>query len=120
MLPTWRVITSAQMPTVAATSHHSRRTMATPTGSSVRITIYASEALPVYLAHLFERTGTERLESYVFADNPASLAVQRKFGAEVAGECARPSLARGHDVPGFDTVLTRDAFERRTGQRMAA
>lgn len=73
---------------------------------------YASEALPAYLAHLFERTGAERLSSYVFADNPASLVVQRKVGAVVTGEATRPSRARGHEVPGFEMELTREAFER--------
>lgn len=74
---------------------------------------YASEALPAYLTHLFERTGAGRLGSYVFADNPASLAVQRKVGVEVVGERTRRSLARGCEVDGVETVLTREAFERR-------
>ena len=77
---------------------------------------YASEALPAFLRVLFERTGAGRLESYVFADNPASLAVQRKVGCEEVGRSRRPSLARGCDVDGIDTVLTREAFERRCGE----
>ena len=87
---------------------------------------YGTEAVPAFLTHLFAVADIDRLVSYVFADNPASLAIQKRLGAEVVGETARTSRARGCKVPGFDTVLTRAAFEKRfpptghSGSRQAA
>ena len=49
----------------------------------------------------------EGLASGVFADNPASMAVQRKLGFEVVGEGLLRCIARGADVPHYDMWLPR-------------
>jgi RimJ/RimL family protein N-acetyltransferase len=71
---------------------------------------YATEAATAFLRHAFETVGVERIDSCVFADNPASLRVQEKLGFRRVGTHRATSLARGSEVDDIDTVLERARF----------
>ncbi len=71
---------------------------------------FATEAGSAALAYGFEALGLRLVRSGVFADNRASLNVQRKLGFAVIGRSERGSLARRADVPHIDTVLTRTRY----------
>lgn len=71
---------------------------------------YMTEALRAVVGHFFASQPDSALHSGVFADNPASLHLQRKLGFEVVGGAARYCVARGEDVEHFDTRLTRQAY----------
>ena len=67
-----------------------------------------SEAACAVTAEFFRAMTKEPvLTSGVFAENPASLAIQRKLGFETVGERPVYCNARGHDVRHIDTELTR-------------
>ena len=72
---------------------------------------YATEAGKAVLAFGFDVLGLKLVRSGIFAENLASLRVQRKLGFVPIGRSMRHSLARGQDVPHIDTVLTRPRFQ---------
>ena len=71
---------------------------------------FATEAGFAVVAFGFDVLGLALIRSGVFADNRASLAVQRKLGFAIVGRSERHSLARGRAVQHIDTVLTRAGF----------
>jgi RimJ/RimL family protein N-acetyltransferase len=73
---------------------------------------YATEAAGALLAYCFDRLGATEVSSGVFADNEASLNVQRKLGFRIVGQHRMLCLARGEEVTHIDTQLTRDRFIR--------
>lgn len=74
---------------------------------------YMTEAMWAATRLFFSASAWDRLGSGIFADNPASLAVQRKLGFEIVGESMMPCVARGEDVRHYDTRLLRVQFEAR-------
>lgn len=73
-----------------------------------------TEALVAVAAAYFEAAPeAEGLASGVFADNPASMAVQRKLGFEKVGEGILRCVARDADVPHYDMWLPRCRFAAR-------
>ena len=72
---------------------------------------FATEAAATLVAYGFEVLGLKLIRSGVFADNRASLNVQRKLGFTIIGRSTRLSLARGTALPHIDTVLTRARFQ---------
>jgi RimJ/RimL family protein N-acetyltransferase len=72
---------------------------------------FATEAGEAVVAFGFDVLGLRLLRSGVFADNHASLGVQRKLGFSVIGRSLRPSLARQAVVAHIDTVLTRRRYQ---------
>ncbi len=72
---------------------------------------YATEVGRAVLAYGFDVLGLKLVRSGIFAENQASLRVQRKLGFAPVGRSVRHSLARGQDVPHIDTVLTRARFQ---------
>lgn len=73
---------------------------------------FASEASLAVLAHAFEVRNLPSVRSGGFADNPASLRVQRKLAFRRIGPGWRRSLARGTEVAHIDTVLTPARFRQ--------
>jgi len=72
---------------------------------------FATEAGRAALAYGFVVLALRLVRSGVFADNPASMRVQKKLGFAVTGRSTRRSLARHRVVAHIDTVLTRRRFE---------
>lgn len=71
---------------------------------------FMTEAARRLLAHAFADRGLTAVRSSVFADNPASLGVQRKLGFAVTGRGETWSRSRGENVPTWTTELTAEAF----------
>ncbi len=71
---------------------------------------YMNEAVRVLLAHAFDDRGMRSVQSSVFADNPASLNLQRKLGFDVTGTGESWCLSRQAKVRAWTTVLTAEAF----------
>ncbi|MGI9423061.1 MAG: GNAT family N-acetyltransferase, partial [Hyphomicrobiaceae bacterium] len=63
----------------------------------------ATEALGAIVDMFFEQSRKSTLHSGVLADNPASLAVQRKVGFEVVGESEVHCRPRDQTLPHIDT-----------------
>lgn len=70
-----------------------------------------TEAARLALAWLFATTAHEAVIAGAFADNPASLRVQRKLGFSVVGMSKVRSEARGGFIDHYDTRLLRRDFE---------
>ena len=70
----------------------------------------ATEALGAIVDMFFEQSRKSALYSGVLADNPASLAVQRKVGFEVVGESDVHCRPRDQTLPHIDTQLTRQRY----------
>ncbi|MEM8703461.1 MAG: GNAT family N-acetyltransferase [Pseudomonadota bacterium] len=69
-----------------------------------------SEAVDAVLGFAFDRLGASEVRSSVFDHNHASLRLQQKFGFRETGRDLQMSLARGNEVPGTTTVLSRDDY----------
>jgi RimJ/RimL family protein N-acetyltransferase len=74
----------------------------------------ATEAGRAFIRYCFQALALETIRAGAFADNPASLRVQRKLGFETCGAGMRHSLARGGAAAHIDTVLDRRRFEDTT------
>lgn len=70
-----------------------------------------TEAGSAVVAEYFRQPQNEVLCSGIVRGNGASLAVQRKLGFEVVGESRIACVARGTEMPGIDTELTRHKYE---------
>lgn len=68
----------------------------------------ATKAVGDIVRRFFSESDRDGLSSGVFADNLASLRVQKKLGFVETGESEKLSVARGHKVPHIDTILTRE------------
>ena len=71
---------------------------------------FATEAGAAILAYGFEVLGLKLMRSVVNTENRPSLRVQQKLGFAAIGRSMHHSLARGHDVPCIDAVLTRPRY----------
>jgi len=71
---------------------------------------YMSEACKAVIKWLFEVADPAYIKSGVFVTNPASLAIQKKFGFEEVGRSTLHCLAQNADLPHIDTQLKREAF----------
>jgi len=71
---------------------------------------YMTEAAHALLAHAFATRGIGVVRSSVFADNPASLRVQRKLGFCIAGAGETFAHARNASVQTLTTRLTAAGF----------
>lgn len=71
---------------------------------------YMTEAAGALLSYAFATRGIETVRSSVFADNPASLRVQRKLGFCVTGAGETFAHARNAPVQTLTTRLTAAAF----------
>lgn len=71
-----------------------------------------SEALRVFVRHIFQKTETDAIYSGVFTENAASLRVQEKAGFVRNGDTMLFSRPRDGDFPHVNTVLTRERFEQ--------
>lgn len=69
-----------------------------------------SEAVDAVLGFAFESLGAPVVVSSVFDHNHASLRLQQKFGFRETGRDLQMSLARGNEVPGVTTALSRDDY----------
>jgi RimJ/RimL family protein N-acetyltransferase len=72
---------------------------------------YMTEAARGFLARVFDARLGDEVYSGAFADNAASLRVQKKLGFVHDGETMLFSRPRQAEFPHVDTVLTRAAFE---------
>lgn len=71
---------------------------------------YMSEACEAVIKWMFEVADPAYIKSGVFKHNPASLAIQKKFGFEEVGRSTVHCLAQNADLPHIDTQLKREAF----------
>lgn len=69
-----------------------------------------SEAVDAVLRFAFDSLGVSEVRSSVFDHNHASLRLQQKFGFRETGRDLQMSLARGNEVPGTTTALSRDDY----------
>lgn len=71
---------------------------------------YMSEAAHAALTWLFSNVDVDAVEAEAMLENPASIAVLRKFGFEetASGHCA--SQARGEQIPSLRLRLERNGF----------
>ena len=70
-----------------------------------------SEAVARFVECVFDEMDVDSIVSSVFDHNTASLRLQERLGFKIVGKDVEYSLARGHDVPGIITRLTREDFE---------
>lgn len=70
-----------------------------------------SEAVDAVLGFAFESLGAAVVVSSVFDHNHASLRLQQKLGFRETGRDLQMSLARGNEVPGVTTALSRDDYD---------
>lgn len=78
---------------------------------------YMSEAVGAVLGHYFDELPEATVHASVFADNPASLALQKRLGFRVTGGGEQYSTARQAMVGDIHTELTAQRF---TGSNCAA
>jgi RimJ/RimL family protein N-acetyltransferase len=71
---------------------------------------YMSEACKAVIGWMFEVADPMHIRSGVFEHNPASWAIQNKFGFEEVGRSTLHCLAQSADLPHIDTQLKREAF----------
>jgi RimJ/RimL family protein N-acetyltransferase len=71
---------------------------------------YMTEALRALVTHVFALSRAEAIYCGAFADNLASLRVQRNVGFIHAGDATCMSRPTGHELAHVNTVLTRAAF----------
>lgn len=71
---------------------------------------YMSEACAAVIKWMFEVANPTYIKSGVFEHNPASLAIQKKFGFEEVGRSTLHCLAQNVDLPHIDTQLKKEAF----------
>ena len=68
---------------------------------------FASEAVERCLTRAFDEDGLDEVRAGVWADNPASLGILRKFGFQITGEDMGTNALRPEPAPGFTLRLTR-------------
>jgi len=72
---------------------------------------YMTEALRAMIAHVFALTRADAIYCGAFADNIASLRLQKKAGFAHAGDTTLFSRPTGHELAHVNTVLTRASYE---------
>lgn len=73
---------------------------------------YMTEAVSATLERFFRRAPDARIYSGAFADNLASLNIQKKLGFEIIDANQLFSLSRNRMVPHIETMLLREDFRR--------
>ncbi len=81
---------------------------------------YATEAAQAAVDIAFEDLGVREITSGHFEENAASGRVLAKCGFRYSGRSMRPCLARGHEMPSIDVLLTRGDWETTTGRAAKA
>ncbi len=74
---------------------------------------FASEAVERCLTRAFDKDGLDEVHAGVWADNPASLGILRKFGFQITGEDMGTNALRPEPAPGFTLRLTRANWQAR-------
>lgn len=73
---------------------------------------FMTEASRAMVNHAFTVSELKALSSCFFNENPASGRVLSRAGFEITGTCQQFSLARGHDVPVTNMLLTKARWEK--------
>jgi RimJ/RimL family protein N-acetyltransferase len=75
-----------------------------------------SNAVGAALLWLFENSNIDLVQSGVFAFNPASLAIQKRFGFAETGQGTAFCAAQKQELAHIDTELTRAQFYKLRGE----